>query len=59
MLARSGLSLLMEFDKVPQWALDRAADGEVVILTSDTEDRVRALVRLDNWRLRSQRSTAA
>ena len=29
--------------------MEQAADGEVVVLTSDTEDRVRALVRLDNF----------
>ena len=48
-IARSSLSLVMEFEKVPQWAMDKAANGEVVILTSDYEDRVRALVRLDNF----------
>lgn len=48
-LARTGLSFTMEVDRVPAEALDRAFDGEVVELTSDTEDRVRALVRLDGF----------
>lgn len=48
-LARAGLSLLMEFDRVPDWALDRAQTGEVVVLTSEGDDRVRALVRLESY----------
>ncbi|MCW5751413.1 MAG: PAS domain-containing sensor histidine kinase [Alphaproteobacteria bacterium] len=47
-LARSGFAFLMELEKVPDWAMERAINGEVVILTSEYEDRVRALVRLDN-----------
>ena len=39
----------MEVDRIPIQALDRAFGGEVVELTSDTEDRVRALVRLDGF----------
>ena len=47
-LARAGFSLLLDFDpQIPDWALNRARDGEVVILTADTDDRVRALLRLD------------
>ncbi len=46
-LGRAGFSLLLDFDpQIPDWALKQAQDGEVVILTSDTEDRVRALLRL-------------
>src|SRR5262249_44466534 len=50
-LARSGLSFTMdmEVERLPPDALDRAANGEVVTLTSDTDDRVRALVRLDGF----------
>lgn len=48
-LARAGISVLLEVEKVPQWALDRAVAGEVVVLTSEYEDRVRALIRLDNY----------
>jgi two-component system nitrogen regulation sensor histidine kinase NtrY len=47
-VARAGLSLLLEFDPaLPDLALARARDGEVVILPSDTGDRVRGLVRFD------------
>ncbi len=33
----------------PDWALQQARGGDVAILTSDNDDRVRALVRLDNF----------
>ncbi len=49
-VARSGYSLLLEFDPdVPDWAMDRARAGEVVVLPSATEDRVRALVLIDRY----------
>jgi len=48
-LARSGLTYLLEVDPVPSGAVDRARRGEVAILTSADEDRVRALVRLDGF----------
>jgi two-component system nitrogen regulation sensor histidine kinase NtrY len=48
-LARTGLSFTMEAEQIPADALGKALDGEVVEVTSDTEDRVRALVRLDGF----------
>ena len=45
--ARAPLSFGLEFESIPTSALDRASEGEVVFLTTDTEDRVRALIRLD------------
>ncbi len=48
-LARSGLTYLLEVDPVPAAAVERARRGEVAILTSADEDRVRALVRLDGF----------
>ena len=46
-IARAGLSLLMDFDpQIPDWAAQKAREGEVTILTASTEDRVRALVRV-------------
>jgi len=49
-LGRAGFSLLLDFDpEIPDWAFERARDGEVVILTAETDDRVRALLRLDNF----------
>lgn len=49
MLARSGLSYTLEFEPIPESALERARDGEVVLMVGDGEDRVRALVRLDRF----------
>jgi two-component system nitrogen regulation sensor histidine kinase NtrY len=46
-LARTGLSFTMELDQVPQWALEQAAQGEIVTFTNEADDRVRALVRLE------------
>ena len=50
-LARSALSfsLMFDFEALSPEMLKRAAAGEVVILTNDTEDRVRALVKLNNF----------
>ena len=47
-LARAGFSLILDFDpQIPDWAFRKVQAGEVAVLTADTEDRVRALVRLD------------
>ncbi|MEO5374912.1 MAG: PAS domain-containing sensor histidine kinase [Alphaproteobacteria bacterium] len=46
-LARAGYTLSLHFEQVPFWALDQANAGEVAVLTSDTDDRVRALVKLE------------
>ncbi|HSR72192.1 MAG TPA: PAS domain-containing sensor histidine kinase, partial [Kiloniellales bacterium] len=49
-LGRAGFSLLLDFDpQIPDWAMRRAAGGEVVILTAETDDRVRALYKLDSF----------
>ena len=47
-LARSGFAFSMELsiEQIPIWALERARSGEVAILTTDNDDRVRALVHL-------------
>lgn len=45
-LARSGLSFTLELDRIPEPVMLRAAAGEVVVLTSKPDERVRALVRL-------------
>ncbi|MFQ5984269.1 MAG: ATP-binding protein [Alphaproteobacteria bacterium] len=45
-LARTGLPFVLAFEPVPLDALEQAATGKVVILTSD-DDRVRALIRLE------------
>jgi two-component system nitrogen regulation sensor histidine kinase NtrY len=47
-LASAGLNLVMEFDPdLPDWAIARARQGDLVLLPSSTGDRVRALVQLD------------
>ena len=45
-LARGKLSFVLEFDPLPVAALQRAAAGEVVVMTGDASDRVRALARI-------------
>jgi two-component system nitrogen regulation sensor histidine kinase NtrY len=48
-LARTGFTLALEFDAdLPDWALEEARAGGVAILPSELEDRVRALVQLDD-----------
>src|SRR5437763_2748592 len=46
MVARTGLAFALGFEDVSQDALRRATQGEVVIMTNDQDERVRALVRL-------------
>jgi two-component system nitrogen regulation sensor histidine kinase NtrY len=48
-LARSDFSLAITFERVPPSALEAASRGEVAILTSEADDRVRALVKLENF----------
>ncbi len=48
-IARSGLTGSLEFEPVPAEAFKTAASGEVAVLTSSNEDRVRALIRLSNF----------
>ncbi|NJO38224.1 MAG: HAMP domain-containing protein, partial [Rhizobiales bacterium] len=49
-IARTGLSFGLEIESLPGAGhLEQAAAGEEVILTNDTEDRVRALVRLNSF----------
>jgi two-component system nitrogen regulation sensor histidine kinase NtrY len=46
LLASSGFSLSLSLEPVPDWALRQADSGDVAVMTSDNDDRVRALVRL-------------
>ena len=48
-LARTTLSLAAAFDAVPLEAVGRVNSGEVVVFASDTEDQVRALMRLEGF----------
>ena len=47
-LARSGLIFAVEanIDQIPAWAFDKARGGDVAVLTSGGDDRVRALVQV-------------
>jgi two-component system nitrogen regulation sensor histidine kinase NtrY len=46
-LARSSTFLLAFNPDIPDWAFERARTEGMAIMTSEEEDRVRALVRLD------------
>ncbi len=48
-IARSGLTGALEFEPVPREEFQKAASGEVAVLTSENEDRVRALIRLSGF----------
>src|SRR6516225_5269824 len=48
-LARSSLSFMLGFEPVPEEAMRRADEGDVAIMTNDSDDRVRALVRLNQF----------
>ena len=45
---RSGLTFSLEFNEIPSYAMRSAMEDEIVILTSANENRVRALVKLQN-----------
>lgn len=48
-VARSGLTYALEFETIDRARMVKARDGEVPIWVNDSDDRVRALVRLDNF----------
>ncbi|MCL2469766.1 MAG: PAS domain-containing sensor histidine kinase [Alphaproteobacteria bacterium] len=48
-LARSGLTFALSFEPITDDMRARAKQGEVVLVVSDNDDRVRALLRLDNF----------
>ncbi len=48
-LARSGLTFALSFEPITEEMRQRARKGDVVLLISETDDRVRALLRLDNF----------
>ena len=43
MLARTGLAFALGFEDVSKEALKRASQGEIVVMTGDQDERVRAL----------------
>ena len=46
-LARWNLSFVLDHDPIPVGALERAGAGELVVLTAGSEDRMRAIIKLD------------
>ncbi|OHC74315.1 MAG: hypothetical protein A3G18_02915 [Rhodospirillales bacterium RIFCSPLOWO2_12_FULL_58_28] len=49
-LARSQLSMSLEFDLVPPGAIKKAGEGNIVVLiTNDRDDRVRAVIKLNRF----------
>ena len=48
-LARSEFSFSLAFDLVPQSVLAQAAGGDVLILTAENDNRVRAIVKLNRF----------
>lgn len=46
-MARAGFTFSLQYEDVPMWALEKARRGEVALLTSGNDDRVRALLLLD------------
>jgi len=46
LLGRSHLTFALQFEPVPTWALERAQKGKVALLSSNTHDRLRALIAL-------------
>jgi len=46
-IAHAGYFTPLGGEDVPSWAMTFARDGEVAVMTSERDDRVRALVRLD------------
>ena len=48
-VARSGYTFALEFDPIPDDKLQTARRGEVAMIVSENDDRVRALVRLDRF----------
>lgn len=47
--ARSGLTFALTFEPITDDMRQRASKGDVVLLVNDSDDRVRALLRLDNY----------
>ncbi len=48
-LARSALTFSLEYETPPQYALERANEGDVVLIMGESQDRVRAFVKLQNF----------
>jgi two-component system nitrogen regulation sensor histidine kinase NtrY len=49
LLFSSGLALSMAFETLPTFAVEQADQGEVVMMTSAGDERIRALTKLNNF----------
>ncbi|MGQ0527487.1 MAG: ATP-binding protein [Alphaproteobacteria bacterium] len=47
-LVRSGLTFSLEFEDIPQYAMQQAGEGDVVVMMGAGGDRVRALIKLNS-----------
>ena len=47
-IARTRLSFSLSFERLPVEMIERANAGEIVVLTDDEDDKVRALIKLDS-----------
>ena len=48
-LARSNLTFTLQFEQISDNLLEQARQGDVVLLTNESDDRVRALIQLDRF----------
>lgn len=48
-IARAGLTLVLEYEPIAPRDFEIASSGEVAVITSGADDRVRALVKLDGF----------
>ncbi len=48
-IAKAALSLTLQLDLVPWEAIEQAERGQVVLLTTERDDRVRAAIKLDRF----------
>ncbi len=48
-MARWTLGIVLIDDPFPGWAIERAREGETVLLTSKSDDQLRAMIKLDRF----------
>ncbi len=46
-IARGGLTFTLSFETLPTYVFDQVSEGEVILMTGETEDRVRAITKLN------------
>lgn len=49
-IAKTGFTFSLQFDSIPIQDLISAKNGQVILMTGEDEDRIRALVHLDNFK---------